>query len=343
MLLVQKNVDLQAYNTLALQSIVSHFVEINSLRNVEDALIYADRHHLNVMILSGGSNVLLPENIDALVMKMNIQGVETLDEDETSVWLKVGAGQVWHDFVLFTTAQKYYGLQNLALIPGLVGAAPVQNIGAYGVEVGEFIEYVEVFDRHYGYVVKLTAEECQFSYRHSIFKEDPNRYIIVAVVFKLRKNADLKIGYGDLKQAMGDELTAENLQQQVIAIRKAKLPNPAEFANVGSFFKNPMLDSEQFQLLQKDYPSVPNYLQNNGQVKVAAGWLIEQAGWKGKRLQQVGMFEKQALVLVNYGQATLSDVQQTYRQVQKDVMVKFNVFLEPEPVLFNEIGQISEH
>lgn len=343
MLLVQSNVNLKSYNTLALESEAEYFVEINSRRNLEDAFAFAKRHQLNTFVLSGGSNVLLPEKIHALVMKMNIQGIELTDENEEFVCLKVGAGQNWHDFVCYSTTQGYYGLQNLALIPGLVGASPVQNIGAYGVEVGEFIDYVEVYDSHtqtFGY---LDKNDCQFSYRDSIFKRYAGRFVIIAVYFRLLKQAKLVLEYGDLKTAVGDNLTAENLQQQIINIRQAKLPNPQEFANVGSFFKNPLITQTQFVDILANYPQIPHYPQATGEIKLAAGWLIEQAGWKGKKLGSVGMFERQALVLVNYADATLQDVVATYQHVQQDVIKKFGVHLEPEPVLLNEQGQIVAH
>ncbi|WP_065995274.1 UDP-N-acetylmuramate dehydrogenase [Acinetobacter defluvii] len=340
---IQKNVSLKAFNTLNLDVLASDYVQIHSPQDVVDALAYAHSEQLNVLILSGGSNLLLPKNIHALVMHMDIQGIELLSENESSRTLKVGAGQAWHDFVLWTTTQKLYGLQNLALIPGRVGAAPVQNIGAYGVEAGEFIESVEVYDRQQQQFKLINAQECHFSYRHSIFKDDPNRYVIVAVIFKLLKHPDLKINYGDLKAAMQDDFSAENLQKQVIHIRQSKLPDPKDFPNVGSFFKNPIIDQAKLLKLSVEFPNIPHYPQINERVKIAAGWLIDQTGWKGKRLNQVGMFEKQALVLVNYTDATLDDVQATYRAVQQDVYNKFNVLLEPEPVLFNELGLIEPH
>ena len=340
---IESQVQLKPFNTLSLDSIASHFVKVQSIQMLQDALLFAQNNHLNVLLLSGGSNMMLPEHIQALVVAMDIQGVEFLSEDEHSKTLKVGAGQIWHDFVLWTTAQQLYGLQNLALIPGLVGASPVQNIGAYGVEAGEFIQSVEVFDRQFNQVKSISATDCHFAYRHSIFKDDPNRYVITHVVFKLLKSPDLKMNYGDLKTAMGDELTAENLQEQVIQIRQSKLPDPKEYPNVGSFFKNPIINQTEFSQLIAKFPNIPHYPQTGNHVKIAAGWLIDQSGWKGKRLNQVGMFEKQALVLVNYANATLTDVKNTYHAVQKDVFDKFGVHLEPEPVLFNEFGLIQNH
>ncbi len=340
---IQSQVQLKPFNTLSLDVIASHYVQIQSVDDLVEALNFAQSESLNVLILSGGSNMLLPKQMNALVMHMDIQGIEYLAEDETSKTLKVGAGQVWHDFVLWTTAQKLYGLQNLALIPGLVGASPVQNIGAYGVEAGEFIQSVEVYDRQLCQFSSIQAQDCEFSYRHSIFKDDPNRYVITHVVFKLLKKADLKMNYGDLKTAMGDEITAENLQKQVIHIRQSKLPDPKDFPNVGSFFKNPVITQQDFAELVIRFPNIPHYPQSNDRVKIAAGWLIDQSGWKGKRLEQVGMFDKQALVLVNYANASLDDVQATYQAVQHDVFNKFHILLEPEPVLFNESGLIQSH
>ncbi|AUX89292.1 UDP-N-acetylmuramate dehydrogenase [Acinetobacter sp. ACNIH1] len=340
---IQTQVQLKPFNTLNLEAIAAYYSLIQSTDDLIAALEFAEQQQLNVLILSGGSNMLLPEQIDALVLHMDIQGIEMLEGNEQHQCLRVGGGQVWHDFVLWTTEQKFYGLQNLALIPGLVGASPVQNIGAYGVEVGEFIHAVEVYDRKLKKFDSIPASDCHFSYRHSIFKDDPTRYVITHVTFKLLKQANLKLNYGDLKAAVGDNLTAENLQQQVIRIRQSKLPDPKEFPNVGSFFKNPIVNQQVFDQIAVHFPNLPHYPQANDQVKMAAGWLIDQAGWKGKQLGLVGMFHKQALVLVNYGHASLTDVRQTYSAVQQAVWDKFKIMLEPEPVLFDCKGLIRSH
>ncbi|HCL59834.1 MAG TPA: UDP-N-acetylenolpyruvoylglucosamine reductase [Acinetobacter sp.] len=340
---IQTQVQLKPFNTLNLEAIAAYYSQIQSTDDLIAALEFAEQQQLNVLILSGGSNMLLPEQIDALVLHMDIQGIEMLEGNEQHQCLRVGGGQVWHDFVLWTTEQKFYGLQNLALIPGLVGASPVQNIGAYGVEVGEFIHAVEVYDRKLKKFDSIPAADCHFSYRHSIFKDDPTRYVITYVIFKLLKQANLKLNYGDLKAAVGDNLTAENLQQQVIRIRQSKLPDPKEFPNVGSFFKNPIVNQQVFDQIAVHFPNLPHYPQANDQVKMAAGWLIDQAGWKGKQLGPVGMFHKQALVLVNYGHASLKDVRQTYGAVQQAVWDKFKIMLEPEPVLFDCKGLIRSH
>lgn len=340
---IQTQVQLKPFNTLSLDAVASHYCKIQSTDDLIQALDFAHHQQLNILILSGGSNMLLPEKIHALVLHMDIQGIELLDADDQMQRLRVGGGQVWHDFVLWTTQQGFYGLQNLALIPGLVGASPVQNIGAYGVEVGEFIESVEVYDRETQRFDSINAEDCDFAYRHSIFKDYPRRYIITHVVFRLLKQPDLKLNYGDLKAAVGEEQTPENLERQVIQIRQSKLPDPKEYPNVGSFFKNPIVDQADFDQIAEKFPNLPHYPQPNHQVKMAAGWLIDQSGWKGKQLGPVGMFHKQALVLVNYANASLKDVRATYRAVQADVQAKFNVALEPEPVLFGEDGLIRSH
>ncbi|MCL6248565.1 UDP-N-acetylmuramate dehydrogenase [Acinetobacter sp. ANC 4945] len=340
---IQTQVQLKPFNTLSLDAVASHYVRVQSVEDIQTALDFAKAEQLNVLVLSGGSNMLLPEQIHALVMHMDIQGIEYIQDDAATQTLKVGAGQVWHDFVLWTTAHQFYGLQNLALIPGLVGASPVQNIGAYGVEAGEFIESVQVYDRVTEQQSSISAADCHFSYRHSIFKDEPERFIITHVTFKLLKHADLKLNYGDLKQAVGEDLSAENLQQQVIHIRQTKLPDPKEFPNVGSFFKNPVISQHAFDQIALQFPNLPHYPQPNNAVKLAAGWLIDQAGWKGKSVGSVGMFHKQALVLVNYQDATLQDVRTTYKAVQHDVFEKFNIELHPEPVLFDTNGLIRSH
>lgn len=340
---IQHNIDLKNKNTLALPSVAHHYCEIRHVQQIPLAIDYAQQHGLNIMILSGGSNVLLPAEIDALVLDMNILGQDILQDNDEHIVVKAYAGENWHDFVCQCCERGWHGLENLALIPGKVGASPIQNIGAYGVEVGEFIQQIWAYDTQSQKDVIFQAEQCDFAYRDSIFKQNLGRYVIYAVSFQLRKQAQLQVNYADVAQRMGDEQTAKKLLETIIAIRSEKLPQPKDFANVGSFFKNPIVNANQFQSLIEKFPKMPHYLQANQQYKLAAGWLIEQAGWKGKQLQQVGMFARQALVLVNYGGASLADVQRTYQQVQYDVLQQFTIHLEPEPVLFSEKGQIIPH
>lgn len=340
---IQHDIDLKNKNTLALPSVVSHYCDIRHVQHIPLAIEYAQQHGLKTMILSGGSNVLLPEKIDALLLEMNILGQEILQDNEEDVVIKAYAGENWHHFVCQCCERGWHGLENLALIPGKVGASPIQNIGAYGVEVGEFIQQIWAYDTELKKEVIFTAQQCDFAYRDSIFKQNLGRYLIYAVSFQLKKQAQLQINYADVAQRMGEERTAKKLLETIITIRSEKLPQPKDFANVGSFFKNPIVDVGQFQRLIEKFPKMPHYPQANQQYKLAAGWLIEQAGWKGKQLQQVGMFARQALVLVNYGGASLADVQRAYQQVQYDVLQQFTIHLEPEPVLFNEKGQIIPH
>lgn len=343
MIQVQTQQPLQSFNTLNLVSMASDYVQIHSKDDLLEALAYAELKKLNIVILSGGSNVLLPKTLNALVIHIFTLGITLTRESKQYVYINVGAGENWHEFVQITTKNKWFGLQNLALIPGRVGASPVQNIGAYGVEVGEFIESVEVYDRYLNEFIILDQSQCNFSYRDSLFKQNAQRYIILNVLFKLNKQPILKLAYGDLKKAVGNEQTPENLENQVISIRQEKLPNPLQYPNAGSFFKNPIISSEAYQVFAKAFPSAPHYVQVNSDVKLAAGWLIEQAQWKGKKLGCVGMFEKQALVLVNYENATLEHVRHLYQAVQQDVLQMFNITLEPEPVLFDEYGAICSH
>jgi UDP-N-acetylmuramate dehydrogenase len=340
MLPVLKQFDLRPYNTLSLQSQASDYVALHDIAQLEAAIEYAKQHALNVFVLSGGSNLLLPERVQALTLHMLNQGQQILREDQDFVYIKVQAGENWHDFVCGCCAAGHHGLENLALIPGRVGAAPIQNIGAYGVEVGEFIEQIWAYDLQLAQHVQLTAEQCQFGYRESLFKRQAGRYVIYALSFKLRKHAQLQLGYADVAQRVGCQPSPKKLLDAIIAIRTEKLPQPAQYPNVGSFFKNPLLSAAEYQHFSQHYPQAPHYLQSDGRVKLAAGWLIDQAGWKGKKLGPVGMFERQALVLVNYAQASLQDVQRTYQAVQADIWQKFAIHLEPEPVQLTVLGQV---
>lgn len=343
MILVQKNVDLSNFNTLALKSVCSDYVIIDHIDQIEQAAEYAKQHKLNIFILSGGSNLLLPEYFEALTLHIDLKGQNILDQDQNHVILKVAAGETWHDFVCKCCENGYHGLENLALIPGRVGAAPIQNIGAYGVEVGEFIEQIWAYDLIDQKHVTLEAHDCQFAYRDSIFKKNSGRYLIYSVSFKLNKIPELKLNYADIAARVGDFPTPQKLLDSIIFIREQKLPQPKQYPNAGSFFKNPVLSAEQFANFIQKFPQAPHYPQPEDTTKVAAGWLIEQTGWKGKKLGIVGMFERQALVLVNYGDASLSDVQNTYQQVQQDVYTKFSIRLEPEPVLLNQHGKVQAH
>jgi UDP-N-acetylmuramate dehydrogenase len=288
---------------------------------------------LPVFVLSGGSNVLLSEYIDALVIRPLLRGIRVLGDSPQQVLVEVMAGEEWHPFVQYALAQGWYGLENLSLIPGYVGASPIQNIGAYGVEVSQSIHHIKAWHIPTGRWHILQPEQCHFGYRDSIFKQQASDWIISRVVFCLSKQPQLALSYGDVRQHAGSNPTPASVANAIIQIRQAKLPDPKKIANVGSFFKNPVIPVAQYEQLKIHYPALGAYPQSQGELKIAAGWLIDQAGWKGKSIGCVGMYEKQALVLVNYHIASLADVQQVSKAVQESVYQKFAIWLDQEPVL----------
>lgn len=333
MLKFEHYASLKAFNTLALDSTARYLATVDTEQSLLEVLTSVTARRLPLFILSGGSNVLLDHHIQALVIRPLLKGIRIIGDTTDHVLVEVMAGEDWHDFVQYSIQQHWYGLENLSLIPGYVGAAPIQNIGAYGVEVGEYIESIGAWHIAQQRWYNLKAEECHFAYRDSIFKQQAGQWVISRVVFRLKKQADLVLSYGDVKQLAGSHPTARSLANAIIHIRQSKLPDPKKIANVGSFFKNPIISNTQFTGLKQQYPFLSGYPQSEGLTKIAAGWLIEQAGWKGKRLGNVGMYEKQALVLVNHAKASLADVQAVSAAVQHSVLEKFAVQLEAEPVL----------
>lgn len=330
--MIQQNISLKEFNTFGIDVKAKAFARFSSIDELKSIL--NENENLPLFILGGGSNILFTKDVDALVLKNEIAGLEIIDETSETVTLKVGAGVVWHDFVLYTIENGWSGVENMSLIPGNVGASPMQNIGAYGVEIKDVFSFLEAFNLESKEIETIDAATCKFGYRESIFKrEAKGKYIISAVVFTLNKTPDFKTGYG----AIQDELNKQNtplsvraISDAVIAIRQSKLPNPKELGNAGSFFKNPVISNEAFKVLVTKFPTIPNYPQDNGGVKLAAGWLIEQAGWKGKRVGNVGMHEKQALVLVNYGGATGEELLAHSQKVIDSVKELFDVELERE-------------
>lgn len=289
------------------------------------------------LILGGGSNVVLTGDFDGLVLKVAVPG-RRLAGEEAGAWLvEAGAGEPWHDFVRWTLDQGWGGLENLSLIPGTVGAAPVQNIGAYGLELAERFAWLEAVDLASGAVVRLDGAACRFGYRDSLFKQEgAGRYLILRVVFRLPKAWRPVTAYADVAQELAAREiaapTPADISDAVMAVRRRKLPDPAEIGNAGSFFKNPVVEAEAHARLVAAHPGLPAYLQADGRVKLAAGWLIDQCGWKGRALGPVGTHPRQALVLVNRGGATGADVGRTAAAIQADVRARFGVELEPEPV-----------
>lgn len=332
---IQEQVSLRPYNTLAVDVRARFFVAVQSLEQLQAALAWAEQHTVAVFLLGGGSNLVLTADLDVLVIHIQLQGIELLSEDAEFARIAVQAGENWHDFVQWSLAQGFSGLENLSLIPGNVGAAPVQNIGAYGVELKDYLESVLVYDRETERTQRLTTEQCRFAYRDSLFKRESGRRVILSVIFKLPKQIHLRLDYGDLRGYLaGQQITQptpQDVSRAVCEIRSEKLPDPRELANAGSFFKNPVVSAKHAQQLQKAYPKIVKFAQADGQVKLAAGWLIDQAGWKGVRQGDAGVHAKQALVLVNHGSATGQQILQLASQIQADILQRYGVALEIEP------------
>ena len=339
---IQKQVSLRSYNTLAIDVAARFFVAVQSLEQLQEALAWAEQHQLAVLLLGGGSNLVLTADLNALVIHLQLRGIQVLYEDPDFARIEVQAGENWHAFVQWSLAQGFSGLENLSLIPGNIGAAPVQNIGAYGVELKDHLESVLVYERETKQCVRLTTVQCQFAYRDSLFKRESGRRVILSVIFKLPKRAVLQLDYGHLRSYLAQlnvlEPTAQDVSRAVCAIRAEKLPDPSQLANAGSFFKNPVVTAAHAEQLQQAYPDIVSFLQVDGQVKLAAGWLIERAGWKGVRQGDAGVHAKQALVLVNYGTASGAQILQLAAQIQADIKQRFAVDLEIEP---NVIGEVN--
>lgn len=337
MLPIENHISLKSYNTFGLEAFARHWIDINSEADLQSLLRHSDYRSLPKLILGGGSNVLFTQDFDGMVIKMSIQGIEVIREDERHVWLAVGAGVNWHELVLYCVANELAGMENLSLIPGTAGAAPLQNIGAYGVEIEQIFDSLEAIDLATGDKRHFSHADCQFGYRESIFKHAlKGRYIISQVTFRLDKQPTFHTSYGAIKETLdemgvtSDTLSIRAISDAVIHIRQSKLPNPAEIGNAGSFFKNPEIPKTQFDQLKVQYPMMPGYPIGEATVKVPAGWLIEQGGWKGKRFGDAGVHTKQALVLVNYGEATGEAILAVARQVQDSISAQFGIQLTPE-------------
>ena len=329
---IQQNISLKKYNTFGIDVNAKRFISVASFYELQQLL----KNEKDFFLISGGSNMLLTKDIDKLVVHINIKGISIDREDDNSVFITVNSGENWHDFVLWSISQNYGGLENLSLIPGNVGTCPIQNIGAYGVEVKDTITKVEALEIKTGKLITFSNEDCHFGYRNSIFKnEAKGKYILTAVSFKLtKKNHQLNTSYGAIETELAQKKivnpTLKDVSDAVIAIRQSKLPDPKEIGNSGSFFKNPVISKHNFLVFQKEHPNVPSYTVSDTEIKVPAGWLVEQSGFKGKRFGDAGVHEKQALVLVNYDNASGEEIYQLAKKVQQTVLAKFNISLEIE-------------
>lgn len=335
---IHEHVSLRPHNTLAVDVRARYFVQVDSVAQLCAALRWAKAQRLEVLLLGGGSNLVLTNDFTGLVLQLNLRGIDWLEDDSERAIVRVQAGENWHEFVQWSLAQGLSGLENLSLIPGSVGAAPVQNIGAYGVETKDCVVQVQALERDSLTPVTLTAAECGFAYRDSVFKQQPQRWVIISVDFRLSRRPQLKLGYGPIQDWLTEQgidvPTAKDVSRAVIAIRQSKLPDPAQLANTGSFFKNPIVSAAHAQRLRDEYPQLVSYPMAAGQVKLAAGWLIERAGWKGFRQGDAGVHTQQALVLVNYGQATGQDIIELARRIQADIQQRYDVQLEIEPIVY---------
>jgi len=327
---IQNNISLKKYNTFGIQTIAKRFIQVNSTKELKELLLIEK----DIFLIGGGSNILLTKDIEKLVVKLDLKGIIINETPDNYVFVTAEAGENWHDFVIWCISQNYGGLENLSLIPGNVGTSPIQNIGAYGVEIKDTFQQLEAIEIETGKIKIFTNEECKFGYRNSVFKNElKGKYIITNVTFKLTINKhQLKSSYGAIKSSLKniENPTIKNISDAVIAIRQRKLPDPAKIGNSGSFFKNPIISKEIFQKIQKEYINIPHYIVSDNEIKIPAGWLIEQSGFKGKRFGDAGVHEKQALVLVNYDKATGQEIYDLAKKIRETIKTNFNIDLEYE-------------
>ena len=327
------NISLKPYNTFGIDVTAKHFVSVSNISELNEVLSL--KEFPDKLILGGGSNMLLTKDQNKLVIHINLKGINIISQDDAFVMVKANAGENWHEFVLWCMKNNFGGIENLSLIPGNVGTAPIQNIGAYGVELKDTFVSCETISLSNLAMQTFLKSECHFGYRDSIFKQQKDQFIITSVTFKLTKhNHPLNMKYGTISSELDlmgiDNPTIQDISKAVISIRESKLPNPKIIGNSGSFFKNPVISKSEFEKLLQNFPDVPSYSVSDNEVKVPAGWLIEKAGFKGKRFGAYGVHKNQALVLVNYGGAKGSDILKLSKLIQKTVFRLFNISIEAE-------------
>jgi UDP-N-acetylmuramate dehydrogenase len=331
-----QNYPLKKYNTFGIDVYAKYFAEFSSVIDLHNLFQSNEGRQQPILVLGGGSNILFTKNFDGLVLKNEIKGIETIHEDEKYVYVKAGAGGNWHQFVQHCIQYNFAGVENLSLIPGNVGASPMQNIGAYGVEIKDVFHSLEAFHFEEKKIINFTLNDCEFGYRESVFKKKyKNQFAILNVIFRLRKNPHFNISYGaieeELKKMQVEKLSIKAISDAVINIRTSKLPDPALIGNAGSFFKNPVVNKNKFKELKELHKiEIPFYKINEDHFKVPAGWLVEQCGWKGYRKGDAGCYEKQALVLVNYGGASGHEILELSEEIKISVLGKFGLILETE-------------
>jgi UDP-N-acetylmuramate dehydrogenase len=334
---LKRNFPLSSLNTFGIEASASHYIEFNSVEMLKNILL-DDRYKAipDKLVLGSGSNILFTRDYPGLILKNQIKGIEIAGEQGNDVFIKAGAGEIWHDVVLFCVSRNFGGIENLSLIPGTVGASPIQNIGAYGVEIKDVFESLEALSISSSKSRIFSNQECFFGYRDSIFKRElKNKYVITSVTYKLSLKPVPNLSYGAIKstlEASGvtDNITIKDVSEAVCKIRNSKLPDPRVIGNAGSFFKNPEVTTEQFNDLKEKYPDLPGYPTEPGKIKIPAGWLNEQCGWKGRKIGRAGVHKDQALVLVNLGGAHGNEIKDLSAEIQNSVFLKFGIPLETE-------------
>lgn len=329
----QQNVSLKPFNTFSIEAKTSKFFAFTTIESLREAL--KQRSDSELLILGGGSNILLTKDFGGLVLKNELKGIEVIKEAEDHFFVEVQAGEVWHDFVLKAIENNWAGIENLSLIPGTVGAAPMQNIGAYGVEIEQVFDHLKALEIESGEIHRFNHKDCQFGYRESVFKKElKGKFVITSVVFRLNKVPEFNTSYGAIQDTLDEmgikELSIKAISDAVIHIRQSKLPDPKQIGNAGSFFKNPTVDKIDYEGLKAEFPSIPGYQQPENKVKIPAAWLIEQAGWKGQTFGEIGVHKNQPLVLVNYGNGEGAKIKELAFEIQASVISKFGIELTPE-------------
>ncbi len=333
--MILEHQSLKQYNTFGIEAKAYLFAKINSLQDIYNVLNYKDELKLPLLILGGGSNILFTKDFDGIVMQINTKGIEIIKETDEEIIIKASAGEIWDEVVEYAVSRNLSGIENLSLIPGSIGASPLQNIGAYGVELKDVFHSLEAMDIKSREIKTFIYDECKFDYRNSVFKNKlKNKYIITSVSLRLSKKQITKTNYG----AIEDYLQNKNIEKPSISeireaicnIRRSKLPDPAFIGNAGSFFKNSIVNKEHFEKLQLDYPNIPFYINDDNSYKIPTGWLIEQCGWKGKTIGNAGVHDKQALVLINKGGASGNEIIQLAENIIQSVFATFGINIEPE-------------